>query len=114
MKIAVTYENGQVFQHFGHTEQFKVYEIEDGKVVGSQVTGSEGSGHEALAVLLADKAIDVLICGGIGGRSAGGDALHRRRSDRALHEELEQNRAQRPAFRRRAQPDHGRAAAGIH
>jgi FKBP-type peptidyl-prolyl cis-trans isomerase 2/predicted Fe-Mo cluster-binding NifX family protein len=67
MKIAVTYENGQVFQHFGHTEQFKVYEVEDGKVVSSQVVGSDGSGHEALAVLLADKAIDVLICGGIGG-----------------------------------------------
>ena len=67
MKIAVTYENGQVFQHFGHTEQFKVYEVEDGKVVSSLVTGSDGSGHEALAVLLADKAVDVLICGGIGG-----------------------------------------------
>ena len=67
MKIAVTYENGQVFQHFGHTEQFKVYEVEDGKVVSSQITGSGGSGHEALAVLLADKAVDVLICGGIGG-----------------------------------------------
>ena len=67
MKIAVTYENGQVFQHFGHTELFKVYEIEDGKVVSTQITGSDGSGHEALAVLLADKAIDVLICGGIGG-----------------------------------------------
>ena len=67
MKIAVTYENGQVFQHFGHTEQFKVYEVEDGKVVSSQVIGSDGSGHEALAVLLADKAVDVLVCGGIGG-----------------------------------------------
>lgn len=67
MKIAVTYENGQVFQHFGHTEQFKVYEVEDGKVVSSQVVGSDGSGHEALAVLLADMAVDVLICGGIGG-----------------------------------------------
>ena len=67
MKIAVTYENGEVFQHFGHTETFKVYEVEDGKVVSSQVVGSDGSGHEALAVLLADKDIDVLICGGIGG-----------------------------------------------
>ncbi|MCR4724763.1 MAG: FKBP-type peptidyl-prolyl cis-trans isomerase [Clostridia bacterium] len=67
MKIAVTYENGEVFQHFGHTEEFKVYEVEDGKVVSSQVVGSDGNGHEALADLLADKAIDVLICGGIGG-----------------------------------------------
>ena len=67
MKIAVTYENGEVFQHFGHTEEFKVYDVEDGKVVSSQVIGSDGSGHEALAGLLSNKAIDVLICGGIGG-----------------------------------------------
>lgn len=67
MKIAVTYENGEVFQHFGHTEEFKVYDIADGEVVSSQVIGSNGSGHGALASLLADQAIDVLICGGIGG-----------------------------------------------
>ena len=67
MKIAVTYENGEVFQHFGHTEQFKIYDVEDGKVVSSKVTGSDGAGHEALADLLAERAIDVLICGGIGG-----------------------------------------------
>ena len=67
MRIAVTYENGEVFQHFGHTEEFKVYEVEDGKVVSSQIIGSNGSGHGALAELLSGKGIDVLICGGIGG-----------------------------------------------
>ena len=67
MKIAVTYENGEVFQHFGHTQQFKVYEIENGQVISSAVIGSNGSGHGALAGLLADRAVDVLICGGIGG-----------------------------------------------
>lgn len=66
MKIAVTYENGEVFQHFGHTETFKVYEVKDGKVVSSKLIGSDGSGHEALAGLLKERAIDVLICGGIG------------------------------------------------
>lgn len=66
MKIAVTYENGQIFQHFGHTEQFKVYEVEDGKIISSKLIGSNGSGHGALAGLLADHSIDVLICGGIG------------------------------------------------
>ena len=66
MKIAVTYENGNVFQHFGRTEQFKVYEIEDNKVISSQIVGNDGLGHEALAGLLADRAIDVLICGGLG------------------------------------------------
>ncbi len=66
MRIAVTYENGEVFQHFGHTEEFKVYHVEDGRIVSAEVIGSDGSGHEALAGLLHDKSIDVLICGGIG------------------------------------------------
>ena len=67
MKIAVTYENGEVFQHFGRTENFKVYMVEDQKVVSSEVIGSNGTGHGALAGLLADQGVDVLICGGIGG-----------------------------------------------
>ncbi|MGN0354649.1 MAG: FKBP-type peptidyl-prolyl cis-trans isomerase [Muricoprocola sp.] len=67
MKIAVTYDNGDIFQHFGKTEQFKVYEVEDGKVVSSEVIGSNGTGHGALAGLLAGEGIEVLICGGIGG-----------------------------------------------
>ena len=67
MKIAVTYDNENIFQHFGKTEFFKVYEVKDGKVVSSEVIGSNGVGHGALAGLLADRAVDVLICGGIGG-----------------------------------------------
>ena len=67
MKIAVTYENGKVFQHFGKTESFKIYEVEDNQIVSSEVISSNGSGHGALAGLLAEQGIDVLICGGIGG-----------------------------------------------
>ena len=67
MKIAVTYENGQVFQHFGHTEQFKLYEVEDGRVVSSQVVDTNGSGPRALAGFLREYGVDALICGGIGG-----------------------------------------------
>ncbi|MBE6794639.1 MAG: dinitrogenase iron-molybdenum cofactor biosynthesis protein [Ruminococcaceae bacterium] len=67
MKIAATYENGEVFQHFGHTAQFKLYEIEDGKIVNAEVVDTNGSGHGALAGLLAALNADVLICGGIGG-----------------------------------------------
>ena len=67
MRIAVTYENGEIFQHFGHTEQFKVYDIENGKIVSSQVVGSDGFGHGALAGFLKDNGVEVLICGGIGG-----------------------------------------------
>lgn len=67
MKIAVTYDNGNVFQHFGKTEFFKIYNVEDNKVVSSEVIGSNGTGHGALAGLLAGQSVDVLICGGIGG-----------------------------------------------
>lgn len=67
MKIAVTYENGEIFQHFGHTEQFKVYDVADGKVVSSQVVSTNGNGHGALAGMLGDLQADTLICGGIGG-----------------------------------------------
>ena len=67
MKIAVTYDNGEVFQHFGRTENFKVYEIEDNKVISSEVISSNGVGHGALAGVLADRNVKALICGGIGG-----------------------------------------------
>ncbi len=67
MRIAVTYENGNVFQHFGKTEFFKVYEVKDGQVISSEVIGSNGAGHGALAGLLAGQGVDVLICGGLGG-----------------------------------------------
>ena len=67
MKIAVTYDNGEVFQHFGRTEHFKVYEVEDQQVLSSTIIDSNGTGHGALAGLLANEGIQVLICGGIGG-----------------------------------------------
>ena len=67
MRIAVAYDNGEIFQHFGRTEQFKIYDIEDNKVVYSEIVGSEGAGHSALADALAGNMVDVLICGGIGG-----------------------------------------------
>ena len=61
------YENGQIFQHFGHTETFKIYDVEEGKVVRSEVVDTNGSGHGALAGVLNALNADVLICGGIGG-----------------------------------------------
>lgn len=67
MKIAVTYENGNIFQHFGHTQEFKVYEVENGKILSSQVVDTNGQGHGALAGVLNVLQVDVLICGGIGG-----------------------------------------------
>lgn len=67
MRIAVTYENGEIFQHFGHTEQFKIYDVEDGRITSSKVVDTNGSGHGALAGVLHALNADVLICGGIGG-----------------------------------------------
>ena len=67
MRVAVTYENGMIFQHFGRTEQFKLYDIEEGKVISEQVVGTNGAGHGALAGFLKSESVDVLICGGIGG-----------------------------------------------
>lgn len=66
MRIAVTYENGGIFQHFGHTEQFKLYDVEDGRIVNEQIVATNGSGHGALAGFLQAAKADALICGGIG------------------------------------------------
>ena len=67
MRIAVTYEDGQIFQHFGHTEQFKIYDVADGQITSAQVMSTNGSGHGALADVLNAAQVDTLICGGIGG-----------------------------------------------
>lgn len=67
MRIAVTFENGTIFQHFGHTEQFKLYDVQDGKVVNTQIVNTNGQGHGALSGFLAQAQAEVLICGGIGG-----------------------------------------------
>ena len=66
MRIAVTFENGEVFQHFGHTEQFKIYDVADGQITKEQVIDTNGSGHGALSGLLGGMEVDTLICGGIG------------------------------------------------
>ena len=67
MRIAVTYENGQIFQHFGHTKQMKVYDVEEGRITREQIADTAGSGHGALAGFLSGLGVDTLICGGIGG-----------------------------------------------
>lgn len=67
MRIAVTFDEGAVFQHFGHTRQFKLYDVENHRVVRTQVVDTQGSGHGALAAFLTAFQVDTLICGGIGG-----------------------------------------------
>ena len=75
MKIAITYKDGRVFEHFGHTEQFKIYNIENGEIVSSKVISTQGSGHSALAGMLSILKVEALICGGIGGGAR--DALEK-------------------------------------
>ena len=67
MRIAVTYDNGNIFQHFGHTSQFKVYDIENNQIINEQIIDTQGQGHGALATFLNNAQADILICGGIGG-----------------------------------------------
>ena len=67
MRIAVTHENGQVFQHFGHSKEFKIYDVENDVIVKEEVVNTNGSGHGALANFLAEQHVDSVICGGIGG-----------------------------------------------
>lgn len=67
MKIAVTFEDGKVFQHFGHTEYFRIYEVNDKQIVNAQTVATNGSGHGALAAFLVERGVEALICGGIGG-----------------------------------------------
>ena len=67
MKIAVPYNNGMIFQHFGHTKQFKIYEIADKKIISEEIIDTNGIGHSMLVNLLVSKGIDSFICGGIGG-----------------------------------------------
>lgn len=67
MRVAVAYENGEIFQHFGRTQAFKLYDIDNGRVVAMQVVDTQGSGHGALAGFLKGNDVDVLLCGGIGG-----------------------------------------------
>lgn len=66
MRIAVAYDEAEVFQHFGHTEQFKIYELTDGRITGKKIVDTDGSGHGALVGFLKEQGVDALICGGIG------------------------------------------------
>lgn len=67
MRIAATYENNEIFQHFGHCGQFKLYDIESNKVAQSTLVDTNGSGHGALVEFLKRHGVEALICGGIGG-----------------------------------------------
>ena len=66
MKVAISYKDNMIFEHFGKSESFKIYTIENGEILNSEVIDTNGTGHEALALFLKDLGVDVVICGGIG------------------------------------------------
>ena len=66
MRVAIPYENDEIFMHFGKARQFKIYEIEDGEVKEMYFAEVEGSGHGALAGFLAEIGVDTVIAGGMG------------------------------------------------
>jgi len=66
MRVAIPYDEGQVFQHFGRSERFKLYEMTDGAITSSEILEANGAGHGALVTLLRQEHVEVLICGGIG------------------------------------------------
>ena len=66
MKIAIPYENGQVYQHFGHSALFKIYDTENGKILSSEVVSTNEQGHGALVGFLVQNGVNVVLCGGIG------------------------------------------------
>lgn len=66
MKIAVTYEKGMVFQHFGKCQNFLIATIAEGKIIQRALLNAGGNGHSALVTLLQQEKVDTLICGGIG------------------------------------------------
>ena len=45
MKIAVPYENGQVFENFGHSAQFKIQDTETGKILSSEIVSINATNH---------------------------------------------------------------------
>ena len=81
MKIAATYLDGEIFQHFGHTEYFKIYETDGKTVQSSEVVSSDGFGHGALAGFLKGRGVDALVCGGIGGGAVSAPPCLRARSN---------------------------------
>ena len=90
MKIAVCFENGQIFQHFGHTQTFKIYQIEDNSIQSTLLLDAPESGHGALAGFLQQNGVDTLICGGIGAgaRTARGLGDVYKRQDEAVEDLL--------------------------
>lgn len=66
MKVAVSYDNGEIFQHFGRTPSFLIADVDGKNIVSKEVVSTNGSGHSALFTFLSDLGVEQVICGNIG------------------------------------------------
>ncbi len=68
MRIATCYDisNMEIFSHFGSCEYFKLYDVEDNKIIKDTIINNNGYSHHELVELLINLDADILLCGGIG------------------------------------------------
>ena len=69
MRVAITYDDGNVFMHYGKTREFIIFEIENNEIKNEFILPCGEYSHHTLADLLSINNVDVLICGGCGGHA---------------------------------------------
>lgn len=67
MKIAVACMGELVAQHFGHCENFSIFETENGKITEVKSIANPGHKPGFLPNFLGDMGVNVIISGGMGG-----------------------------------------------
>ncbi len=68
MKIAVAYENGEIYGHFGHCPQFALYEYGEyvSDCIKTLVDTSMLSGHQQMADKMKALDVEAVLCGNMG------------------------------------------------
>ena len=65
-RIAVPYDEGNIFQHFGKSAAFKIYTIENNTVTGQEIVETGGITHEELGIWMLQHSVNAVLCGNIG------------------------------------------------
>ena len=68
MIIAVSYKDGEIFEHFGHAEMFAIYRTneQNTEILEKTIVEVKETGHQAVADLMDANGVDVVIVGNIG------------------------------------------------
>ncbi len=72
MRIAVSYQDGQIGEHFGHAAMFAIYDYEDADVnrcTKVLVETGDLHGHQAMAERMKSERVDAVISGSMGGEA---------------------------------------------